>query len=113
EANRLQIEVEFQFGENLELFAEHPLVPRRVLGQAVVGDQEGHALRLGEMAQLDSRYRVPSHLARGQEASMTSDDFLLVIDQERHVESKRLDALRNLADLLVAMNPGISRVGFQ
>jgi hypothetical protein len=31
---------------------------------------------------------------------MTSDDFLLVIDQERDVESKRLDALSDLADLL-------------
>ena len=31
---------------------------------------------------------------------MTSDDFLLVISQERDVESKRLDALSDLADLL-------------
>jgi hypothetical protein len=66
----------------------HPLVPKKVLGQAVVGDQESHALRLGQMAQLDSRYGIPSHLARGQEATMTSDDFLLVIDQEGHVESE-------------------------
>jgi hypothetical protein len=41
---------------------QNPLVPGKVLGQAIVGDQEGHALRLGEMTQLDSRYRVPSHL---------------------------------------------------
>ena len=44
---------------------------------------------------------------------MTSNDFLLVIDQEGDVESKRLDALSDLADLFVAMNPGVSRVGFQ
>jgi hypothetical protein len=44
---------------------------------------------------------------------MTSDDFLLVIDQEGHVEPKRLDALSNLANLFVAVNPGVSRVGFQ
>ena len=70
-------------------------------------------LRLGKVTQLDSRYRVPSHLARGQETPMTSDDFLLVIDQEGHVESKRLDTLSDLANLFVAMNPRISRVGVQ
>jgi hypothetical protein len=30
EANRLQIEIEFQFGEDLELLAKHPLIPRRI-----------------------------------------------------------------------------------
>jgi hypothetical protein len=39
---------------------------------------------------------------------MTSDDLLLIIDQERHIESKRLDALSDLANLFVAMNPGVS-----
>jgi hypothetical protein len=41
------------------------------------------------------------------------DDLLLIIDQERDVESKRLDALSDLANLFVAMNPGVSRVRFQ
>jgi hypothetical protein len=44
---------------------------------------------------------------------VTSDDLLLVIDQERHVESKRLDALSNLADLLVSVNSWVARVWFQ
>ena len=44
---------------------------------------------------------------------MARDDLLLVIDQERYVESKRLDALSDLANLFVAMNSGVSWVGFQ
>jgi hypothetical protein len=44
---------------------------------------------------------------------MTSDDFLLVIDQQGHVESKRLDALSDLADLFVAMNPGFFGSSFR
>jgi hypothetical protein len=44
---------------------------------------------------------------------MTSDDFLLVIDQEGHVESKRLDALSDLANLFVAMNLGFRGSGFR
>ena len=43
---------------------------------------------------------------------MARDDLLLIIDQERDVKSKRLDALSDLANLFVAMNPGVSRVGF-
>jgi hypothetical protein len=38
---------------------------------------------------------------------------LLIIDQEWDVESKRLDALRNLTNLFVAVNPRISRIRFQ
>ena len=44
---------------------------------------------------------------------MTSDDLLLVIDQEGHVKSKRLDALSNLANLFGTMNPGVSWIGLQ
>src|SRR5271154_4073341 len=112
-ADRLQIEVELQIGEALELLAEHPLIPAGVPAQAVVGDQEGHALRLGEMTQPNSRYGVPPQLACGQKSPVARDDLLLVIDQERDVESKRLDALSDLANLFVAMNPRVSRVGFQ
>jgi hypothetical protein len=44
---------------------------------------------------------------------MARDDLVLVIDQERNVESKRLDAPSDLANLFVAMNPRVARVGFQ
>jgi hypothetical protein len=36
------------------------------------------------------------------------DDLLLIIDQERNVETKRLDALSDLANLFVAMDPMVS-----
>jgi hypothetical protein len=44
---------------------------------------------------------------------MACDDLVLIIDQERDVESKRLDALSDLADLFVGMNPGIAWIGFE
>jgi hypothetical protein len=43
---------------------------------------------------------------------MARDDLVLVIDQERNVESKRLDALSDLVNLFVAMNPRIMWIGF-
>jgi hypothetical protein len=95
------------------LLAEHPLIPGGVLGQTVVGDEEGHALRLGEMTEPNSGYGVLPQLARGQESPVACDDLLLVIDQERDVEAKRLDALSDLANLFVVMNPGVSRIGFK
>jgi hypothetical protein len=44
---------------------------------------------------------------------MTCDDLLLLVDQKGHVESKRLDALSNLANLFVGMNSGVAWIGFQ
>jgi hypothetical protein len=44
---------------------------------------------------------------------MARDDLLLVIDQERDVESKRLDALSDLADLFVGMNSWVARIWLQ
>jgi hypothetical protein len=44
---------------------------------------------------------------------MARDDLLLVIDQERNVESKRLDALSDLANLFVGMNSGLRGSGFR
>jgi hypothetical protein len=65
------------------------------------------------MTQPNGGYGVPPQLARGKKSPVARDDLLLVIDQKRNVESKRLDALSDLADLFVAMNPGVSRVRFQ
>jgi hypothetical protein len=70
-------------------------------------------LRFGEMSQPNGGYAVPAQLARGLESPVACDDLLLVIDQEWDVESKRLDALSDLANLFVAMNPGVSRVRFR
>jgi hypothetical protein len=70
-------------------------------------------LRLGEMTQPNGRNSVPPQLACGHQSPMARDNLLFVIDQKRDVEAKRLDALSDLANLFVAMNPGVSRVGFQ
>lgn len=70
-------------------------------------------MRLGEMAQLDRRNRIPRHLARGDQPPVTRDDLLLLIDQQRNVESKRLDTLSNLADLLVSVYSWVAWIRFQ
>jgi hypothetical protein len=70
-------------------------------------------LRLGEMTQPNGGYDVPPQLARGKKSPVTRDDLLLVIDQKRNVESKRLDALSDLANLFVAMNLGFRGSGFR
>jgi hypothetical protein len=64
------------------------------------------------MTQPNSWNGLPPQLARGQESPVARDDLLLVIDQERDIESKRLDALSDLANLFVAMNSRVSWVGF-
>jgi hypothetical protein len=44
---------------------------------------------------------------------MARNDHLLVIDQKWNVESERLDALSNLANLFVGVDSRIARVRLQ
>ena len=44
---------------------------------------------------------------------MPCNDFLLIVDQQRDVEPKRLDALSDLANLFVAMTLGFRGSGFR
>lgn len=65
------------------------------------------------MTELDRRDRVPPQLARGLEPAMAGDDLVLVIDQEWDVEPKRLDALSNVVDLLIALDLGFRGSDFR
>jgi len=51
------------------------------------------------MTQPNGGHDFPPQLARGLESTVAGDDLLFVIDQERDIESKRLDALSNLTNL--------------
>src|SRR5262245_49783036 len=55
-------------------------------------------------------YRVDAEELGGFHATVTSDDLLVIIDQNRIAEAELRDAVRDLADLLLRMRPGIVRV---
>jgi hypothetical protein len=70
-------------------------------------------LRLGEVTQSNCPRGFPPQHERGLKLAMSRYHHLLLISQERDIESKRLDALSNLANLFVAMNPRVSQVRLQ
>ena len=58
------------------------------------------------------------HFAHPKEAacvtpSVSGNDLVIAVDQDRHVEAKGLDAVGNLPDLFLGMAPGAGGVGLQ
>jgi hypothetical protein len=48
-----------------------------------------------------------------EDSSVSRDDFEIAIDQDRDVEAEALDALCDLPDLLLAVDPRVLRIGFE
>jgi len=65
------------------------------------------------MAEANDRDFAEPQLLRGLEPSMSGNHLILVINQNRVVEPKRLNALSDLMDLLSRVSPGVAWVGFE
>lgn len=113
EANRPDVEFEFDAGQRLELFGEQPIIPDRDLGQAVVGDHEGSLLGFGQMLEANDRRRAPAQPLGGKQPPMAGDHVVIGVDQHRDIEPERLDAIGDLPDLFSAVLACVARVGFE
>ena len=97
--------------EALQLDLEDFLVPARLLGQTIVGDQECALLHFGEAGRRDRRHGAqPKQIGRREPPVPSKDDALLV-DQNRYEVAKGLDALGDLPDLTPRMCAGITGIG--
>ena len=106
-----QVQVELELVQRLELGAQQLLVPAGVLGDAVVGDHQRPALRVGEVVEDDRRdLRHPEPLRR-QEPAVSGDDDAVAADQDRVGEPELGDRGGDLRDLLVGVGPGVPLVG--
>jgi hypothetical protein len=82
--------------------------PGRDFGQAIVGDLEGFGLRFVQVIEPHRWHLAPAEIPAGQQTPMSRYNGEIGIDQDRHVEPERRDALGNLADLPAAV---AARVG--
>jgi len=105
EPGGLQVEVEVQFGEQLEVPGEHHLVPAAVLGQSVVGDGKGPRLFGGQMLEADDRDFAPAELATGHDPAVTGQNLAIAVNQDRRIERERLDAPGDLPNLRRLVQP--------
>jgi hypothetical protein len=69
----------------LELLRQQPIVPRRNLGQPVVGDHKGAGLRGGQVIETQCRHPAPAELTTGLEAAVPGDYVVVAIDQDRDI----------------------------
>ena len=95
-----QFEVEVEALQRPQLIGQQVLVPAGVQGQAVVGDDVGPLLGLGQVGELDHRDRGHAQLAGRQESSVTGDDAGVAVDQDRVRPAELEQAGGDLGDLL-------------
>jgi hypothetical protein len=110
EAGDLEVEVELQAGELLELERETRLVPAGVLGQPVVGQDEGAPLRITQVLQPHRRNLGDPEKLRGLDSGVAGNYRVPRIDQDGDVEAEPPDALGDLPDLLLRMGAGVARI---
>ena len=107
------VQIKIRFPKGLQLNAEHLFVPARVLRNFVIGNDQRPPLGFREMCQHNHRHCFqPQPLGRHQ-TPVTSDDDVIVTDEDRVHKAKLGNAARNLTDLLIRVRPGIAGVGDQ
>jgi hypothetical protein len=105
-----QVEVEAKISQVAQFDAQQLLVPPRVEGEPVVGEDIRALLRLGEMRQLDHRHLGHAELARGQQPAVPGDDAALAIHQNGVGEAELTDRGGYLRHLHVAVGAGVARI---
>ena len=65
------------------------------------------------MFEADGRHLLAAEMATGEQPAVAGDDVEFGIDQDRHVEAERLDAVGDLLDLLALVSAGVARVGLE
>ena len=111
EAGELDLEAELD--ELVEGAPEGVAVPAGLLGQAVLGDGEGAALRRAQAGQPQGRHPRQAEPERRLLAGVAGEDAVRLVDQDRDGEAELGDRPGQLVDLLVAVPAGVARVGPQ
>nr|WP_267459755.1 hypothetical protein [Xanthomonas euvesicatoria] len=111
EAGDVEVEA-FQL-QGFQFDAQHRVVPTRVLGDAVVRDDQGAALRWRQVIQHDHRHDLQPEFLGGGQASVTSNDDAVAARQDRIGESELGDAGGDLRHLLLGVGARVAGVGQQ
>ena len=87
-------------------------IATKLIALAKAGERNPDLLCQGAIEQLRwaGGHRVDVEELGGFHATVTGDDLPVIIDQDRIAEAELRDAVRDLADLLLRMRPGIVRV---
>ena len=106
-----QLEVEVEALQRPQLLGQQVLVPARIQGQTIVGDDVGALLRLGQVGEFDHRDGGHPQLAGRQEPPVAGDDAGVAVDQDRVRPAELEQAGGDLGDLLGAVGSRVPLVG--
>lgn len=98
-AGDCDVEIEIEAGQMLQLDLQNLRIPPGFLGELVVGQDVGSLLCVVEMIEAHARHGLEPKRFGRFDAAMAGDDATILVDQDRVVESERLDARSDLRDL--------------
>ena len=113
ETRRLDLKIEGDFGKLLQNDRDLAIVPRRPVGQLVVGEHIGFGLRVGQMLEADDGHAFKPEPLRGLKAAMAHDDSVHAVDQDRCSEAECFDTASDRHYLLATMNSRIKWMSCQ
>jgi hypothetical protein len=90
-----------------QLFCQQPVIPDGILSQPIVGNHEGPYLCVAQMIEPDGWYLAEAQIFACQHPALPGYHSERGINQDRHIETKRLDAPRDLPNLPAAVNARI------
>ena len=108
-----QVEVEALVPQPGQLFRQQRVVPARLQGELVVGDQIRPLLRLAQVLEPDHRHLGQPELARREQPAMAGEDAALLVDQHRVGPAELDHRRRDLIDLRVAVRARVALVRAQ
>ncbi len=106
-------EVEPEGAEIGHLRRQHRIVPARIEGEPVVGEDVGALLRLAHVPELDHRHHVQLELPCRQEPAVAGHHAIVAVDEDRVGPAELEDRGGDLRDLSVGVGPGVPGVGDQ
>jgi hypothetical protein len=102
---------EIEVNQSLQFDGQKLPIPSGHLGKPVIGQNIGSLFGVAEMGQLHCGHALNAKQLCGLDPAMPGNDLLLIVNENRIVEAESLDAVRNLADLLLGVRPRIACVG--
>ena len=97
-------------GEIAENLPQEAVIPGRGFRQTIIRDAESARLFRRQVFETDNGDLAQPQSPCRLHATVASEEIALPIGQNRDIETKRLDAARDLLDLAVAMEPRVSGI---
>ncbi len=94
-----QFHVEVEIDQSLQFDRQQVLVPARIQGELVVGQDVGPAFGFAHVRKTHRRHLRHAERPCRQHPAMAGDDGVIIGDQHRVGEAEAIDAVGDLADL--------------